>query len=112
MFKQVSDFDQNGIFYWIGSNARYFCYCLVNNNYYLYCRTCDWINPASHDIVVVSSSDGHVLPYGNLEDILSRDENPVNCHTKDDRNSWFAIDTGIWFYPTSYSLKHSRGYGK
>lgn len=70
------------------------------------------MNPAAHHIVVVSSSDGRILPYGNLEDIFSRDETPANCHTKDDRNSWFAVDTGVWFYPTSYTLRHARGYGK
>jgi E3 ubiquitin-protein ligase HECTD1 len=95
IFKHISDFDENGIFYWIGSNAK----------------NCPWVNPATHHIVVVSSSDGHVLPYGNLDDVLSRNENPANCHTKDDPNSWFAIDTGILFHPTMYTLKHSRGYG-
>uniref|UniRef100_A0A1X7TZ16 E3 ubiquitin-protein ligase n=1 Tax=Amphimedon queenslandica TaxID=400682 RepID=A0A1X7TZ16_AMPQE len=95
VFQHVSDFDENGIFYWIGSNAR----------------TCDWVNPAAHHIVVVSSSDGRILPYGNLDDILCRDDTPANCHTKDDRNSWFAVDTGVWFFPTHYSLRHSRGYG-
>lgn len=80
--------------------------CLV------FCRSCDWINPGSQHIVVVSSSDGRTLPYGSLEDVLSRDEIPANCHTKDDPKSWIAIDTGVWFYPTAYTLRHSRGYGR
>ena len=76
-----------------------------------YCRTAEWANPVSKGLVVVSCSEGRILPYGTLEDILSRDENPKNCHTKDDRGSWFAIDLGLWFYPTAYTLRHSRGYG-
>lgn len=74
-------------------------------------RTADWINPASKGLVVVSSSEGRILPYGTLEDILSRDEGARNCHTKDDRNSWFAVDLGLLVYPTAYSLRHARGYG-
>ena len=75
------------------------------------CRTAEWVNPVSKGLVVVSCSEGRILPYGSLEDILSRDENPKNCHTKDDRGSWFAVDLGVWVYPTAYTLRHSRGYG-
>ena len=75
------------------------------------CRTAEWVNPVSKGLVVVSCSEGRILPYGALEDILSRDENPKNCHTKDDRGSWFAVDLGLWVYPTAYTLRHSRGYG-
>ena len=70
------------------------------------------MNPAAKGLVVVSSSEGRILPYGSLEDVLSRDESPKNCHTKDDRNSWFAIDLGLWVYPTVYTLRHARGYGR
>ena len=28
------------------------------------------------------------------------------------RNAWFAVDVGLWIYPTSYTLRHSRGYGR
>jgi len=94
-FRRVSDFDKNGIIYWIGSNAR----------------SADWVNPATKGLVVVSSSEGRILPYGSLDDILSREESPKNCHTKDDRNSWFAIDLGLWVCPTAYTLRHARGYG-
>ncbi|CAB4065366.1 HECTD1 [Lepeophtheirus salmonis] len=51
------------------------------------------------------------LPYGKLEDILSRDSSAINCHTNDDRKSWFAIDLGIWIIPTAYTIRHARGYG-
>ena len=75
-------------------------------------RTCDWVNPATHHMVVVSSSDGRILPYGNLDNVLSREDQPCNCHTKDDQNGWFALDTGVWFHPNWYTLRHARGYGK
>ena len=69
------------------------------------------MNPGAKGLVVISSSEGRILPYGNLDDILSRDESPKNCHTKDDRNSWFAVDLGLYVWPTGYTLRHSRGYG-
>jgi hypothetical protein len=31
------------------------------------------VNPAQYGLVVVTSSEGRNLPYGRLEDILSRD---------------------------------------
>lgn len=45
----------------------------------------EWVNPAAYGLVAVSSSEGRTLPYGRLEDILSRDSAPRNCHTNDDR---------------------------
>ncbi|ESO05310.1 hypothetical protein HELRODRAFT_111260 [Helobdella robusta] len=101
-FKEITfchqrDFDENGLIYWIGTNAR---------------TTKDWINPASCGLMVVSSSEGRTLPYGKLEDILSRDTAAINCHTNDDRKAWFAIDLGIWLIPTCYTLRHARGYGR
>lgn len=56
-FKHQSDFDANGLIYFIGSNGR----------------TAEWVNPAQYGLVTVSSSEGKQLPYGKLEDILSRD---------------------------------------
>jgi hypothetical protein len=44
------------------------------------------VNPAAYGLVAVSSSEGRTLPYGRLEDILSRDSAPRNCHTNDDRS--------------------------
>ena len=37
------------------------------------------------------------MPYGKLEDILSRESAALNCHTNDDRRAWFAIDLGKTF---------------
>ncbi|XP_052267734.1 E3 ubiquitin-protein ligase HECTD1-like isoform X2 [Dreissena polymorpha] len=96
-FTHQQDFDQNGLIYWIGTNGK-------SNQ--------EWINPAQYNLVVVTSSDGRNLPYGKLEDILSRDSSALNCHTNDDKKAWFAIDLGVWIIPTSYTLRHSRGYGR
>lgn len=62
--------------------------------------------------MVVTSSEGRNLPYGRLEDILSRDSSALNCHTNDDKNAWFAIDLGLWVIPSAYTLRHARGYGR
>merc|ERR1719410_610144 len=92
-----ADFDSNGLMYWIGTNGK---------------TASEWVNPAQYGLVVVTSSDGRTLPYGKLEDILSRDANALNCHTNDDRRAWFAIDLGLWLQPTAYTLRHARGYGR
>lgn len=85
----------------------------LNNMGCLSCRTAyEWVNPASVGLVVVTSSEGRNLPYGRLEDILSRDSSALNCHTNDDKRAWFAIDLGIWFLPSAYTLRHARGYGR
>ncbi|KPP80084.1 E3 ubiquitin-protein ligase HECTD1-like [Scleropages formosus] len=96
-FKHQHDFDENGIIYWIGTNAK---------------TAYEWVNPAAYGLVVVTSSEGRNLPYGRLEDILSRDSSALNCHTNDDKNAWFAIDLGLWFIPSAYTLRHARGYGR
>ncbi|XP_031782612.1 E3 ubiquitin-protein ligase HECTD1 isoform X2 [Nasonia vitripennis] len=96
-FKYQHDFDENGVLYWIGTNAK----------------TCpEWVNPGQYGLVIVTSSDGRNLPYGHLEDILSRDPSAMNCHTNDDKRAWFSIDLGVWIIPTAYTLRHARGYGK
>lgn len=63
-------------------------------------------------LVVVTCSEGRNLPYGHLEDILSRESAALNCHTNDDKRAWFAVDLGLWLLPTAYTLRHARGYGK
>ncbi|MFH4979391.1 hypothetical protein AB6A40_006100 [Gnathostoma spinigerum] len=96
-FVYSNDFDENGIIYWLGTNGR---------------TVSKWINPASVQIVSVTSSDGARQPYGHPEDILSRDVNPLNCHTSDDKNAHFTIDLGVYIYPSCYTLRHARGYGR
>uniref|UniRef100_UPI00358F986A E3 ubiquitin-protein ligase HECTD1-like n=1 Tax=Myxine glutinosa TaxID=7769 RepID=UPI00358F986A len=95
VFYYQHDFDDNGIIYWIGTNAK---------------TAYEWINPAACGLVVVSSSEGRNLPFGRLEDILSRDRFALNCHTNDDENAWFAIDLGLFVRPEAYTLRHARGY--
>ncbi|XP_066599740.1 E3 ubiquitin-protein ligase HECTD1 isoform X2 [Prorops nasuta] len=96
-FKYQHDFDDNGVLYWIGTNAK----------------TCpEWVNPGQYGLVVVTSSNGRNLPYGHLEDILSRDPSALNCHTSDDERAWFSIDLGLWLIPNAYTLRHARGYGR
>uniref|UniRef100_F6QKD9 E3 ubiquitin-protein ligase n=1 Tax=Xenopus tropicalis TaxID=8364 RepID=F6QKD9_XENTR len=97
VFRHQHDFDDNGIMYWIGTNAK---------------TAYEWVNPAAYGLVVVTSSEGRNLPYGRLEDILSRDSSALNCHTNDDKSAWFAIDLGLWVVPSAYTLRHARGYGR
>ncbi|XP_053450875.1 E3 ubiquitin-protein ligase HECTD1 isoform X5 [Nycticebus coucang] len=97
IFRHQHDFDENGIIYWIGTNAK---------------TAYEWVNPAAYGLVVVTSSEGRNLPYGRLEDILSRDNSALNCHSNDDKNAWFAIDMGLWVIPSAYTLRHARGYGR
>lgn len=92
----TSDFDEQGVIYWLGTNGR---------------TAADWTNPASIGIVQVTSSDQR-QPFGKPEDVLSRDVNPINCHSSDDKNASFTIDLGILLYPTAYTLRHARGYGR
>lgn len=97
VFTYEQDFDENGIIYWLGTNGK---------------TVKDWVNPARHNIVNVSASEGRSLPYGRLEDVISRDSAAVNCHTNDDKSAWFMIDLGVNVIPTAYTLRHSRGYGR
>ncbi|XP_078190817.1 E3 ubiquitin-protein ligase HECTD1 isoform X12 [Callithrix jacchus] len=97
IFRHQHDFDENGIIYWTGTNAK---------------TAYEWVNPAAYGLVVVTSSEGRNLPYGRLEDILSRDNSALNCHSNDDKNAWFAIDLGLWVIPSAYTLRHARGYGR
>lgn len=97
VFRHQHDFDENGLIYWVGTNAK---------------TAYEWVNPAAYGLVVVTSSEGRNLPYGRLEDILSRDSSALNCHTNDDKNAWFAVDLGLWLVPSAYTLRHARGYGR
>ncbi|KAG5675368.1 hypothetical protein PVAND_005277 [Polypedilum vanderplanki] len=96
VFKHQHDFDENGIIYYIGSNGK----------------STDWVNPGQYGLVTITSSEGRQLPYGKLEDILSRESISVNCHTKDNKKAWFAIDLGMFVLPSAYTLRHARGYGR
>lgn len=79
-FTYQFDFDDNGIIYWIGTNGR---------------KCSEWVNPSSTNLVYISSNEP--LPYGRLKDILSRDMNPINVHTNDNKKAHFTIDLGMLF---------------
>ncbi|EGT38408.1 hypothetical protein CAEBREN_30160, partial [Caenorhabditis brenneri] len=96
VLRYVSDFDENGVIYWIGTNGR---------------TAPSWSNPSSVKAVKITCSDAR-QPFGKPDDLLSRDQNPINCHTSDDKNAHFTIDLGLFVVPTSYTLRHSRGYGR
>ena len=96
-FVYESDFDQNGILYWIGSNGR----------------TQDWINPCSHnELVKLSFSDSmKQMASGKREDLLGRV--PTSCHTTgSEKRLWFVIDFGMFIVPTHYTLRYSNGFQK
>lgn len=97
VYKHCHDFDENGVIYFIGTNGK---------------TSCEWVNPAQYGLITVASSDGRNLPYGRLEDILSRDSSALNCHTNDDKRAWFSIDLGLFIIPSAYTLRHARGYGR
>ncbi|KAI6223048.1 HECT-type E3 ubiquitin transferase [Aphelenchoides fujianensis] len=98
-----SDFDTNGLIWYLGTNAR---------------STSEWTNPAAVGVVAVRCSDGSRMPYGSVETVrgrlavLSRDTNPMNCHSSDSKDAAITIDLGVFIKPTAYSLRHSRGYAK
>nr|XP_039251109.1 uncharacterized protein LOC120328643 [Styela clava] len=94
-FHYEKDFDENGIIYWIGTNWR---------------TALKWVNPAIHNLVHITSSEGRGLPYGKLEEVLSRDPAPLNCHTSNSKTAWICIDFRLWIIPSAYTLRHSRGY--
>ena len=69
-FTHMQDFDENGLLYWLGTNGK---------------SMPDWVNPGSVGIVAISTSESRGLPYGKIEDILSREAAALNCHTNDDK---------------------------
>ncbi|CAG9113727.1 unnamed protein product [Plutella xylostella] len=95
-FTYDHDFDENGVIYFIGSNAG----------------TAPWVNPGAHGLLSVWSSDGRQMPYGRPEDVLSRSPEPLNVHTNDDRRAFIAMDLGLQLVPSAYTLRHARGYGR
>jgi E3 ubiquitin-protein ligase HECTD1 len=59
------------------------------------------------DLVVLTCSGRRILPYDYLENILSRESAALNCHTNDDKRSWFPVDLGLHLLPTAYTLRHA-----
>ncbi|XP_055340872.1 E3 ubiquitin-protein ligase HECTD1-like [Paramacrobiotus metropolitanus] len=95
-FPYVFDFDESGILYWIGTNAK---------------TVKEWINPATFGLVVAFSSDGKTIPCGNVSDFLNRSALPSYIRTSESKDVWLGVDLGLWVEPTHYSLRHGRGSG-
>ncbi|CAF0873085.1 unnamed protein product [Rotaria sordida] len=95
-FTYVNDFDQNGIFYWIGTNAR---------------TASDYTNPNSTGLISVTCSDNNCSSQ-QLSEMISH-----TSRTDDDENtndihhgfSWIMIDLGLFIIPTHFTLRHSTG---
>eukprot|EP01084_Bolivina_argentea_P235978 396921_1 len=86
-FEYKTDFDTNGIVYWIGTQRG---------------TKSQWVNPNdSKDIIVTSSS----LNYGTLSKMIGREWS--NVYTKNEKNSWMVIDfKGFEIKPNKYTLRH------
>jgi hypothetical protein len=103
-FAYAADFDENGIMHWLGTNGG---------------SSETWCNPSKVGLVFVSTSgsdpddpDGYTtrLPFGSVDDVLSRSEVPKNCHTADKAGGWIRIDTGLQIVPSAYTLRVATGY--
>jgi ankyrin repeat protein len=96
-FKYHSDFDENGLIYWIGTNGK---------------ARPDWCNPSSHNsLVKLSISDSKsTLAYGQIDELIGRI--PSNTHSSDDKRTWFVVDLGAYIIPTHYTLRYSKGFAK
>eukprot|EP01084_Bolivina_argentea_P115834 205912_1 len=96
-FEYKSDYDENGILYWLGTN---------------YGQT-EWKNPAKRKLVALNSSG---IGIGYIEDMICRGDPsnyrglPLVGYTGE--NPWFTIDFGKHrkIRPTCYTLRHSQGW--
>ncbi|KAI6657623.1 E3 ubiquitin-protein ligase HECTD1 isoform X6 [Oopsacas minuta] len=93
-FNFTGDFDKQGIFYWMGTNAW----------------TCEYSNPHDIRLVNITSSDGLYPASGFLSDFLSRDTTPHKSYIGNKKDSWLMLDLGLWFIPTMYSIRHAAGF--
>jgi hypothetical protein len=88
-FQYASDFDQNGLLYYIGSAGG----------------TRGYVNPhVSGDVVVTWSS----IQAGRVEYFVNYQFNNQYCYTKDIPGSWMMVDLGATqsISPNHYSLRH------
>ena len=72
-------------------------------------------------MITFSEANFFLSEYIYIMSYLSKQKNAINKTTKNltvwiypfsFRKAWFAIDLGVWLIPTSYTLRHARGYGK
>jgi len=90
-FEYKSDFDDQGIIYWIATD----------------CRRSLWDNPHAKGKVIVTVSS---LEKGTVLDFVSR--TPTELWTKDVPASWLSIDLGKnrAVVPNFYTLRHGANY--
>lgn len=87
-FNHASDFDENGVFYYLGSCGK----------------TQKWSNPADSGYLIVSSS-GIMADSTPLSTVVGREL--VRCVTKPVRNAWILFDlTDMYLELSAYTLKH------
>ena len=94
-FPYETDFDTNGLLYYVGTNGR---------------TQRDWLNPAQHASLLrlsVAESSRTQLAAGKLEDLCGRVAAAVHTQS-DDKRVWFALDLGISLVPTHYTLRYSK----
>lgn len=95
-FKYESEFDENGLIYWIGTNGKTR-------------SSADWINPHSHNNLVRMSCSESTRQFqsGRLDDVIGRQA--ISCHTSgDEKRIWIAMDLGMCLIPTHYTLRYSK----
>ena len=95
-FVYESDFDKNGLIYWIGTNGF---------------QADEWTNPSTSNLIEINTIDGKNVATGKLDDILNHDT-VANCHTSDDSFAWIVLDLGVFITPTHYSIRHSKGFNQ
>jgi hypothetical protein len=90
-FKYTTDFDKNGVVYWLGSN-RY---------------TQEWKNPGMTGIVRATSSPLAMQPSPSAPAWAALGRDVTRCVTQPSKESWFCFDfVNIWIKPTAYTLRH------
>ena len=95
-FTYESDFDKNGLLYWIGTNGF---------------NAEEWTNPSTCSLIEINTIDGKNIATGKLEDIVNHDT-VANCHTSDDNFAWIVLDLGVFIIPSHYTLRHSKGFNQ
>eukprot|EP01006_Ploeotia_vitrea_P049935 TRINITY_DN67395_c8_g1_i1.p1 TRINITY_DN67395_c8_g1~~TRINITY_DN67395_c8_g1_i1.p1 ORF type:complete len:1605 (+),score=973.64 TRINITY_DN67395_c8_g1_i1:233-5047(+) len=87
-FRYESDFDQNGILYWLGTRKF----------------TAPWRNPAETGIIEVRSSP---LASQSMPAWAAAGRECVRCVTVPKKGTWFEFDLkGLYVIPTAYTLRH------
>ena len=88
MFVYQSDFDDNGIIHWLGTNRG----------------TSSWMNPADRGLVVV---DGTKKASNGLDYKHVLGKQVVRCATDGVERAYITIDLkNVYVKPTKYSLRH------